>query len=59
MHDKFFKLFWVLLLVVSSFLLGYYLKPSSSSRAMILGGNGRPASARPAPPLNFRPSMRK
>ncbi|MCK4838574.1 MAG: hypothetical protein KAS94_07195 [Desulfobulbaceae bacterium] len=59
MRDKFSKLFWVVLLVISSFLLGYYLKPSGSSRAMMIGGKGSPAGSRPAPPLNFRPSLRR
>lgn len=59
MSNKFLKFFWVILLVLSSFCLGYYLKPTTSSRAAMISGGGSPFSGRQAPALNFRPSMRR
>lgn len=61
MKKTFFKLFWVVLLVISSFTLGYTLKPKTSKRTMPtfmtqkgMGGNFKMPAGRVAPPLNFR-----
>ena len=58
MRSKYFKLIWILLLVISSFTLGYTLKPTTHNRQMppfmnmqSMGGRFRMV----APPLHFRP----
>lgn len=51
MQPKAIKLIWVALLVVSAFILGYYLNP----RRQQLPGAMPFGSARPAPPLRFNP----
>jgi len=59
MKNTAFKLFWVLLLVISSFTLGYTLKPKTSKRTMppfMMGqsmGRFTMPPGRMAPPLNF------
>jgi len=62
MKTKLFKLFWVVLLVISAFTLGYSLKPKTSNRTippfmMPRGMQGQLPGMPPgrmAPPLNFR-----
>ena len=59
MKNKAFRLFWVVLLVISSFILGYSLKPKSSQgtlppfmKSQAMGRFNMP-QGRMAPPLNF------
>ena len=61
MKNKFIKIFWVLLLVISSFTLGYTLKPSASNRSMpagmggqTMGGGMAMPQGQSAPPFSFR-----
>lgn len=52
MRNKYLKLLWVFLLVISSFVLGRYLNPSRTSQSPFSSGAGA-FSGRPAPPLDF------
>lgn len=61
MRAKYFKLIWVVLLAISSFTLGYTLKPTTARRRMppfmnmqSPGGNFRMPQGMVAPPLRFR-----
>ena len=63
MKNKIFRLFWVVLLVASSFTLGYTLKPKTSRRppaldlrAMMQNGRFRMPPGRTMP--NFRHNTR-
>lgn len=51
MKSKFLRLFWVLLLVIAAFTLGYTLKPSSDRPRPF--GSGGMSGGGAAPPLNF------
>ena len=62
MRDRFLKIFWVALLVVASFTLGYTLRPKTGGRAMppfmttgrgMGGGMVVPPLRRAAPPSRF------
>ncbi len=54
-ENKKFRLFWVVLVGVSCFVLGYTIKPKSSSRAAMLKNlrmpNANGAPSRMMPPL--------
>ena len=50
MKEKSLKLIWVALLVISAFILGYYLNVNRPSN-----GPGPFGGGRPAPPLRFAP----
>jgi hypothetical protein len=52
MRNKYLKLLWVVLLVISSFVLGRYLNPLRTSQSPFSAGAGG-FSGRPAPPLDF------
>ncbi len=51
LKGKFIRIFWIVLLVLSAFILGYTLKPTSERPRPFAAamGTGRPF----APPLNF------
>jgi len=50
MKEKIFRLLWVVLLVISAFVLGYYLNVNRTSN-----GPGPFGGGRQAPPLRFVP----
>lgn len=56
MQVKIYRLFWVVLLVISAFVLGYYLKPPRTT-SPFMPGSGSKMMFRQAPPLSFPKNM--
>ena len=57
MKDKIFRFFWVIILVICAFTLGYTLKPTGNRRPKAFGPAGMSSAMRgnmKAPPLNFQ-----